>query len=227
MEGITMENKKWALIALAVLCVVQLGIAGKMVFYKEKTIESGKEFHFLTAPVDPADPFRGKYITLDFEADWFDAGPAWKGEEGKDWDEMTECYVLLGTDKEGFAEILDVVPNEPENKETPYVKAKFRGTLFWDEEKPGRIQIEYPFERFYMEEAKAPEAENLYREFNSRGMRRNDPTLTYAVVFIYEGDAVMTDVRIGETSIRELAKERLLLEEELDLEEPKLEELVE
>ncbi|MCP3932456.1 MAG: GDYXXLXY domain-containing protein, partial [Bacteroidetes bacterium] len=66
-----------------------------------------------------------------------------------------------------------------------------------------KLTIAYPFDRFYMEESKADDAEDIYREF-----QRDNRRAAYALVNIKEGKAVLKDVLIDGISIRELAKER-------------------
>jgi len=63
------------------------------------------------------------------------------------------------------------------------------------------LNVEYPFERFYMEESKAPLAESMYWEVS-----RDTTKITYASVSIQNGRAVLKDVFIGDVSIRELVK---------------------
>ncbi|HMB62545.1 MAG TPA: hypothetical protein VKN36_05700, partial [Eudoraea sp.] len=60
---------------------------------------------------------------------------------------------------------------------------------------------DYPFDRFYMEESKANEAELTYRQ-----SQRDTSKITYALVRIKNGEAVLKDVMIDGISIRELVK---------------------
>ncbi len=61
-----MKNKK-GFILFCLVALVQVSIPLSMIYRSEKTLENGKVFLFKTAPVDPYDAFRGKYVQLGFE----------------------------------------------------------------------------------------------------------------------------------------------------------------
>ena len=62
-----------------------------------------------------------------------------------------------------------------------------------------------PFDRYYMEETKAPTAEHTYREHNRRGQTNQT---AYAVVRIRDGDAVLEDLCINDKPIRQYLAEK-------------------
>lgn len=155
-----------------------------MIVGKENILSTGTEYKFRTAPVDPNDPFRGKYITLNFDADNFDV------ENDNFWHQDDEVYVLLGKDEKGFAKIIDITKQTPLNNKADYVKAKIHYAY------DNRVTIDYTFNKFYMEESKAPNAERVYRE-----TARDTSQTAYALVCVKEGDAVLKDVIINGVSI--------------------------
>ena len=53
------------------MVMVHLYVPAKMIFNKEAVLAQGKDYRFKTAPIDPYDPFRGKYIDLYYEANAF------------------------------------------------------------------------------------------------------------------------------------------------------------
>jgi uncharacterized membrane-anchored protein len=57
---------------LAVVVLLQLGVVGRMIFHREDVLIHGREVKFVTRPVDPVDPFAGRYVALRFEAETFD-----------------------------------------------------------------------------------------------------------------------------------------------------------
>ncbi len=179
--------KTAGIILFAVLCLIQLAVPSKMVFAQEEVLRSGHEYRFRTAPVDPYDPFRGKYVTLSFDAEQYDT-------DTKDWKRGQTVYVALGTDSAGFAIITSVHQQEPQAVED-YVAAKI--AYAYD----STLTIEYPFSRFYMDEYKAPAAEKRYLEANRRSSERE----AYAVVYVKKGEAALTDVMIGGVSLSVLA----------------------
>ena len=66
------------------------------------------------------------------------------------------------------------------------------------------LAIDYPFDRYYMEESKAYDAELTYRK-----SQLDTSQIAYALVSIKDGEAVLKDVLINGVSIREIViKER-------------------
>ncbi len=66
-----MNNKKIILISFALLVLLQIWTPAAMIWNREDVLRSGKAFKFRSAPVDPNDPFRGKYIILSFRENGF------------------------------------------------------------------------------------------------------------------------------------------------------------
>jgi uncharacterized membrane-anchored protein len=183
--------KKGIILIFVLVALAQLAVPIRMITDKENVISDGHVYKFRTAPIDPYDPFRGKYITLTFDANQFDIA------NDNFWKQDDDVYVLLGTDSAGFAKITDLTKQEPLNGKADYVKAKIQ-YVYGD-----NVTISYPFDKFFMEESKAPRAEDIYRRAN----RRDSVQLAYALVSVKGGDAVLKDVIINEVSISELAKE--------------------
>ena len=59
-------NQKITIPAFILMVLAQLYVPASMIFQKERVITQGTAYKFRTAPIDPNDPFRGKYITLSF-----------------------------------------------------------------------------------------------------------------------------------------------------------------
>lgn len=189
-----MSLKKIILSAFILTVFVQLTVPVKMILDREDILKNGSEYKFRTAPIDPTDPFRGKYITLWYEEDLVEI------QTHEKWIQGETVFVLLSMDDEGFAEIRSVVKEEPNSSNSEYVKARVN---YFFQDSSNTIRIDYPFNRFYMEESKAYGAELAYRE------SQTDTTQTaYALVSIKEGDAVLKDVLINDIPIRELVKAR-------------------
>lgn len=183
--------KKIILLLFVVMCLVQWYVPAKMIADQETVLKEGKVYKFKTAPVDPADPFRGKYIVLSFEENRFGVSDYNK------WLDVHDVYVSL-RDSAGFARIHNISVTEPQD--TDYVKARVTYVTTYE---PYTLWIEYPFDRFYLEESKASEAEKVYWE-----SQRNDSTqATYAEVSIRNGDAALIDVKINDRSIVDIVAE--------------------
>jgi uncharacterized membrane-anchored protein len=171
------------------LALVQLYVPAGMILDREQVLAQGREFRFRSAPVDPSDPFHGKYITLDFEQDTFSLP------DSQDWQAGDLIYVSLDRDKAGFARIRRVSRQEPPQA-ADYVKAHV--AYVSREKKHHTLFIQYPFDRYYMEESKALPAEQAYA-----ASLQDTTQVTYAQVRIKAGAAVLQEVWIGGVPIRE------------------------
>lgn len=186
-----MNSKNKYILIFALVALIQLYVPAKMIWHQENIWQNGKEYKFKTAPIDPNDPFRGKYITLTFEENIYNI------EDEMEWTRGEEVYVLLTTNASGFAKIDSVTKQTPDNS-SDFVKAK---VWFLSGNGENKLTIDYPFNRFYMEESKAYDAEVTYRE------SQIDSTKTaYALVSIKNGDAVLKDVLIDGVPIKEIVK---------------------
>ena len=187
-----MNSKKLLFTAFILVAIVQLAIPGKMIWDKERILITGKDFKFETTPVDPTDPFRGKYITLTYLENSFEI------EDETEWQEGENVFIILENDMNGFAKIKSVSKEKP-NHSSDYLKSQID---FITGNYRTQIHFTYPFDRFYMEESKAYEAEQIYIENQIDSSKK-----TYALVSIKNGDAVLKDVLIDGVSIREVVKE--------------------
>lgn len=164
-------------ILFVVVCAIQLFVPTQMILERERVLNEGKAYKFKTEPIDPNDPFRGKYITLDYAISSYET-------EIEDWNPYEEVYIVIDTDSLGFARI-DTVNKEKPKTDKDYIK----GVVRFYYEYTNTLDIRFEFDRFYMEETKAPEAETLYREVN-----RDDLKEAYAIVHVFNGKAVLRDV---------------------------------
>jgi len=181
-----MKYKKWLLPLFVLVALVQLYVPAKMIWDKEEVLSTGKEYKFKTRPVDPTDPFRGKYITLDYEENQMPVSNV------VDWKIEETIYVHLTNDKAGYAKVHAISKEKPTGT-VDFVKAKITG--MYDE----KVTFWYPFDRYYMEESKAYPAEQMTRE-----ARRDTTKTTYALVVVKQGESVLKDVMIDGQSIQKL-----------------------
>lgn len=184
-------SKTIILVLFAATCLAHWFVPGKMISDRERVLREGKTYKFRTEPIDPSDPFRGKYITLNFEENSVEVP------DPKEWEKAGNIYVSLA-DSGGFARITKASMYEPEG--TDYIKA----TIDWVDSyrPPYRVWIKYPFERFYLEESKANKAEHV-----SRINRNDSTTVVYAVVNVLDGTAALKDVVINDRSIVDVVRE--------------------
>lgn len=176
------------------MVAVQLYVPAQMIIEKETTLKKGIAYKFKTAPVDPYDPFRGKYVRLEFRNNRIDVASSNFYKKGED------IYATIKNDPEGFAQIASISRIKPK-EEMAYMKVKaghtFRNSL--------KLPLEFPFDRFYMEESKAYEAEKF-----TRTAQRDTSRATYALVKIYKGNAVLENVYIDDTPLKEFVEAKRL-----------------
>lgn len=176
-------------LAFIVMVIAQLYVPANMIMESEKILKEGKEFKFKTAPVDPTDPFRGKYVSLNFEATNF------RGAIPDTFYHGEKVYVSLSTNNEGYARIAGISRSIPDTED--YVSAIV--TNFYEGD-TSYVSVDYPFSRFYMEESKTHNAEQVYIE-----SAIDTTQIAYALVSIRYGDAVVKDVIINGIPIRQAA----------------------
>lgn len=186
-----MKNKKITLLIFILVVIAQFYVPLQMIFNQEDIMKTGTEFKFQTAPIDPYDPFIGKYITLFFKEREITV------QNNIKWRNGETVFATLTTDKNGFAKVSSISKIRPKNSES-YIKTKI--SLGYMNTK---IIIDFPFNRYYMNEDIAQKAEKIYREFSIK--KKNE---TYALVAVKNGEAVLKDVRINEISIKDLASKK-------------------
>ena len=156
--------------------------------YREDILKTGTQYKFKTQPVDPNDPFRGKYVTLNYEIDSADAVAMDSTIHSGD-----RILVYLDTDSLGYAK-LHSVSKFKKNTERDYVEAKVQSYNI----NTKKVIFQLEFNRYYMEEFKAKPAEDIYRKYN---LKQDSTDNTYAMVAVKEGEAVLKDIYINDKSI--------------------------
>jgi len=187
-----MPKQKLIITLFILVVLLQLIVPAKMIYEREDIISTGKEYKFKTAPIDPSDVFRGKYIILNYLENTV------KVQKIYQWMHNANIYLTLATDKNGYAKVQTITMEKPTGN-TDFIKVKTGYVNHEDK----TLFIDYPFNRFYMEESKAYDAEMAYNE-----SLRDTSNITYGLVSIKNGEAVLRDVLIGETSIIEIARRR-------------------
>ncbi len=184
-----MKSKKIIFTLFLLLAVVQLLAPAKMIYNQEQIIKTGKAYKFLTQPLDPNDPLRGKYVRLNYQINRFKTSDTI-------WKKNHHAYVYLN-DSIGFAKI-DTVSHKKLNLPNDYVIAD----KYWFNQNNNTLRFNLPFGRFYMEESKAKPAEDLVRRNNREAINNT----TCALVYIKEGKFVLKDVLINDESITDIIR---------------------
>lgn len=176
-----MKNIRLAVFSLVAL--VQLAVPAGTILRWQFTLTHGTPFKFLTAPVDPYDAFRGRYVSLRLEAEVVDVP------EGAAFRPGSVVYGTVAVGTNGFAYLTDLSTEQPE---APSIRGRIRyvsGT---------KAYLHLPVDRLYMNERLAPEAERAYAQNSARTGQT-----AYVIVRVRHGEAVIEDLYINDTPIRD------------------------
>ncbi|MEZ4484557.1 MAG: GDYXXLXY domain-containing protein [Syntrophotaleaceae bacterium] len=185
---------RWYGLLLLALFLVQLAVPASMIAGREMTLRHGQAFRFRTAPVDPYDPFRGRFVALNLEA-----ASAPLPKDGK-LTYRQKVLVRLAVDEAGFAYCRDIVPEPP--AEGAYLAARVQS---WDKE---RVRLQLPFDRYYSEEELAPEIERAYRAHSRRGKQE-----AFIAVRVRDGRGVLEELYIDELPVGEYLRRQAVATE--------------
>ena len=155
------------LIVFVLLAFAQLAVPGSLIWKREHTLRQGSVWKFRTAPVDPVDVFRGRYVALQFEVETQQISPPEKAGYSD------TVFVTLKQNADGFAEIDQVSATKP------------AGDDFLTAELSGKT-ISLPFDKYWVTERDAPAAETAYRNLS-----RRDKQNAFATVRVFRGDAAL------------------------------------
>ncbi len=167
--------KTLRIVIFILVALVQLSVPALMAWGRTQTLIHGRVWKFKTAPVDPEDVVRGRYIRLQFLAEDFT--------QPEKFTSTDSVYAVLKETGDGFAEIDRISTTRISGDNV--VKVEPGGN--WD----GKQHIVIPFSQFWITEKSAPEAEKAYRE-NSRRGKEN----AYVTVRVRNGDAGLEQLYI-------------------------------
>lgn len=161
------------------LGALMLAVPLSMIARKEYVLSQGEVFRFRLAPMDPTDPFRGRYMTLSFEVERLNYDlPADDGDPGTE----QVIYALLGRDEQGFARITRIEARAPES--VPYLRitqARGAGT-----------RLRLPFNRFFLNEDAAAAVEAKAGRLLREAREQDKPNPLHAEVRVKDGEGVVT-----------------------------------
>jgi uncharacterized membrane-anchored protein len=163
----------------AIVALIQLSVPGSIIWKREKTLTHGRVWKFRTAPVDPVDAIRGRYVVLRFAAEEIPSND----EAVRKLDHGTTVYFVLKEDSEGFA-VVERMSEKPLSGDN--IISGESG--YWSEHTQ---HAHFPFNRFWLTEKNAPAADQAYRE-NSRRGKQN----AYVTVRVRDGDATIEQLYI-------------------------------
>jgi uncharacterized membrane-anchored protein len=188
-SGETM-NPKWVFGLFLILAVIQVAMPLGQIWKYEDVLATGRLYKFRTAPVDPYDAFRGKYVALNY------AGTEAMLHEGDHFDRGDPAYVSLRQDENGFAQFVELCAKPPASGD--YLRVEYQYI------QANKAHFRLLFDRYFMEETKAPQADLAYRRYGNRPGQAKDSA--YVLAHVKGGRGVIEDLYIEDQPVREFLK---------------------
>jgi uncharacterized membrane-anchored protein len=163
------------IIIFTIVALIQLSVPASVVWRRAQTLKHGRLWKFKTAPADPVDAVRGRYIALRFAA-----------EEVPQVEQpiaTASVYAVLKEDENGFAKVEHISTARIVGDDA--IKAEPLG--YWRDSQ----HVRFPFNRYWVTEANAPAAEKAYLDNSRRGNQN-----AYVTVRVHNGDAEIEQLYI-------------------------------
>ena len=168
-------------IGFLIFALVVLAVPLYLMMSSEDILENGNRHKIRLEGRDPFDPFRGKFLRLNFD----DRIDCLECEEGD------EVYVLLVKDSEGYSSFNEGVMEKPSHSD--YFKAKVL-RVYSDE---AVIKTDN-LSKYFINEDKAKKAEDILQSYT-----RQKPADVYLAIRVLDGEARLEDIFIEETPFLE------------------------
>lgn len=181
--------KTLPLIIFGIAVLAQWAAPLSQIWTHEKVLTQGTLIKLKCTAPDPYDPLRGRYLAV--RPNQREA-PVPAGMELK---QDTQVYALLTTGADGFATISSLSLTPPTSGDYVRVKSRY---VFSE-----KALIDWPFDRFYVNEKLAPEADKWFAE-----NIRSTQGIT-AEVRVLNGRAVLEDLSLDGKPFREILKSRV------------------
>jgi uncharacterized membrane-anchored protein len=182
--------KRLAVLIFVLVALAQLAVPASIVWKRGQTLAHGRVWKFKTEPVDPIDAIRGRYIALRLAAEKARAtpDPLFKDVAGP-------VFVTLKEDPEGFAQVDQISTERITGDNVIQVE-----NGYWSD---GWQRVRFPFDKLWVAEKIAPQAEQAYRE-NSRRGKEN----AYVTVRIRNGDAALEQLYIDNKPLADYLRDQ-------------------
>lgn len=163
------------------------------VWQHERVIARGTTVRIRCAAPDPYDPLRGRYLAVRPEETRLPA-PDGMPERG-----AVPVWATLVTDADGLSRIESLSLSPVSGPTVVRLVATWQR---WNQE-GDTVSVAWPFDRFYLNEWLAPDADTLVAERFREG--QSQPV---AELRLLDGRVVLTDVLVDGVSIRDIVKRR-------------------
>jgi uncharacterized membrane-anchored protein len=177
--------KYWRLIVFLLVAFAQLAVPASLIWKREQTLGRGSVWKFRTAPVDPVDVFRGRYVALRFDVETQEISPPPNASYSD------KVFITLKANAEGFAEIDQLFATKPAGDD--FIEAHLSGKT-----------VVLPFDKYWVTERDAPAAETAYRNLSRRGNQN-----AFVTVRVFRGDAAIEQLYLDNLPLREYLRGKL------------------
>lgn len=178
-----MDGKKK--IGFLVFALVIITIPLYLMLSSENVLENGNRHKIRLEGRDPFDPFRGKFLRLNFD----DEIDCFACEEGE------EVFVLLEKDEDGFSFFSEGVKERPDHFD--FFTAKVERAY------PGKAIIKLDnLTKYFINEDKAKDAEDVLQSYV-----RQKPNDVYLAIRVLDGEARLEDIFIEDTPFLEFLED--------------------
>ena len=174
-----MKSKK---VIFLVFALVLLTVPMYMMIASEGVLENGHFHKLKLRAYDPFDPFRGKYLNLNYDN-------SLKYDEGLEIGQT--CYVTLAKDSLGFSRFDYAHATKPKGDD--YIKT----LIGWISDDACSIKTDN-LSKYFINEDKAAKAEHIVQEY-----QREHPDDIYVGIRVLNGEVRLEDIYIEEIPILE------------------------
>jgi len=171
--------KSLPILIFVLVALAQLGVPASMAWNRVQTLTHGRVWKFKTAPVDPEDAVRGRYVRLSYDVDRFIGNEKFQSGDS--------VYAVLKENADGFAEVDRLTNKKVGGDNSVKVQA------WWLND---RENISFPFDQYWVTEQDAPAAEKAYAENSRRGQQN-----AFVTVRVHNGDAALEQLYINNQTL--------------------------
>ena len=181
--------KTFPLILFAIAALAQWAAPLSQIWTHEQVLAQGTLIRLKCSAPDPYDPLRGRYLAVRPELREATMPAGMKLQKGM------QVYAQLAPGADGLATLSGLSLTPPASGDFIRVKARY---VYND-----KVSFEWPFDRFYVNEKLAPEADKWFAQ-NIRTAKG-----IIAEVRVLNGRAVLQDLSLDGKPFREILKERV------------------
>ena len=174
------------LAVFVVIALIQISVPASIVWKRHQTLTQGQVWKFKTAPVDPVDAVRGRYISLRFSEEDIPSNERFS----TPW-----AFAVLKQGEDGFAKIDRLSPTHIGGDNV--VRVETMG--WWNQTQ----HVRFPFNRYWVTEANASLAEDAYRANSRRGNQN-----AYVTVRVHNGDAAIEQLYLDNQPLPEYLRSK-------------------